>query len=44
MAIVAIGAIVEPFRWYGCLKKRLDIRNAAPEADFALEIILRDKN
>ena len=28
MAIAAIDAIVEPGHRYGCLKKRLDLRNA----------------
>ena len=31
---MAIGAIVEPDPWYGCLMKRLDLRIAATEADF----------
>ena len=34
MAIVAIDAIVDPDHRYGCLMKRLDLRNAADEADF----------
>ena len=34
MAIVDIGAIVHPGHQYGCLKKRLDLRIAASEADF----------
>ena len=35
MAIVAIDAIVDPDYRYGCLMKRLDIRIAAFEANFA---------
>ena len=34
MAIVAIDAIVEPDYQYGCLKKRLDLKIAAFEADY----------
>ena len=34
-AIVAIDAIVDPDYRYGCLMKRLDIRIAAFEANFA---------
>ena len=35
IAIVAIDAIVDPDYQYGCLMKRLDLRIAASEADFA---------
>ena len=34
MAIVAIDAIVDLGHRYGCLRKRLDIRIVASEADF----------
>ena len=35
MTIVARDAIVDPDYQYGCLMKRLDLRIAASEADFA---------
>ena len=38
MAIVAIDAIVDPDHRYGCLMNRLDLRNAAAEADFRGEM------
>ena len=44
MAIVAIDAIVDLGYRYGCLKKRLDIRIAASEADFVKIMNLRGKN
>ena len=44
MAIVAIDAIVDLGHRYGCLKKRLDIRIVASEADFVLIMNIRGKN
>ena len=43
MAIVAIGAIVDPDYRYGCLKKCLDLRIAASETDFVLTMNLEIK-
>ena len=39
IAIVAIDAIVDPGRRYGCLKKRLDLRISASEAILPKEAI-----
>ena len=44
MTIVAIEAIVDLGYRYGCLKKRVDIRIAASEADFVEIMNLRGKN
>ena len=44
MAIVAIDAIVDSRYHYRCLKKRLDLKIGASEGNFALEMILREKN
>ena len=43
-AIVAIDTIVDRGHPYRCLKKHLDIRIAAPKADFGLTMDLRGKN
>ena len=42
--IAAIEAIVDSDHWYGCLKKHLDLRIGASEADYALRIILYGQN